>query len=295
MWTDPTDWATRDLFYGPGGKEHEPQGPFTFVKEDLDGTNAKFTVQAGDGTKWKVKLGLEARPETAATRLVWAAGYYADEDYFLRDLKVDGLPHHLHRGQNLIEAGGTVHNVRLKREHESGKKTGTWKWNDSAIEGSQEWNGLRVLMSVLNNWDLKDENNAVFERGSNRVYLVSDLGASLGSGNRTLPKDRSKDNIDSYRRAKFIRAVHGNQLDFNSPGAPAFIFIFTPKEYFSRLRMEKLGRRVPRADAKWVGHLLARLSDQQLRDAFRAAGYNAQEVDLLAQVLRARIAALTDL
>ena len=32
FWSDPTDWATRDLYYGPGGKAHEPHGPFTFEK-----------------------------------------------------------------------------------------------------------------------------------------------------------------------------------------------------------------------------------------------------------------------
>jgi hypothetical protein len=81
--------ASRDLFYGPGGRQHEPHGPFTFVNEDLDGTNPKFVVSDRDGVKWKVQLGLEARPETVATRLVWAVGFYANEDYFLSDLRVD--------------------------------------------------------------------------------------------------------------------------------------------------------------------------------------------------------------
>jgi hypothetical protein len=62
------------LFYGSGGKDLEPRGPFTFVKEDLDGSNPKFVATAENGVKWKVKLGAEARPETAASRLVWAVG-----------------------------------------------------------------------------------------------------------------------------------------------------------------------------------------------------------------------------
>ena len=77
LWQDPTDLPSRDLFYGPGGKEHEPKGPFTFVKEDLDGTNPKFVVKAGDGTKWKVKMGVEAKPDPAASSLLWAVGYHA--------------------------------------------------------------------------------------------------------------------------------------------------------------------------------------------------------------------------
>jgi hypothetical protein len=86
IWAEPTDIASRDLYYGPGGKQDEPRGRFTFEKEDPDGTNPKFVVRDQDGVKWKVKLGEEARPETAASRLVWGVGYYADEDYFLQDL-----------------------------------------------------------------------------------------------------------------------------------------------------------------------------------------------------------------
>src|SRR4029077_18425504 len=70
LWRNPTDIASRNLFYGPGGESHLPEGSFTFVEEDLDGSNPKFVVRDQDGVKWKVKLGLEARPETVASRLV---------------------------------------------------------------------------------------------------------------------------------------------------------------------------------------------------------------------------------
>src|SRR5690349_657207 len=68
MWRDPVDISSRDLYYGPGGKEHEPKGTFTFEKEDMGGTNPKFDVVDEAGVKWKVKMGAEARPETAASR-----------------------------------------------------------------------------------------------------------------------------------------------------------------------------------------------------------------------------------
>ena len=100
------DIRSENLFYGPGGKEHEPHGPFTFVKEDLNGTNPKYDVRDQDGVKWKIKLGAEARPETVATRFVWAVGYHADEDYFLPEVRVMGLPAHVHRGEKLIGPGG---------------------------------------------------------------------------------------------------------------------------------------------------------------------------------------------
>jgi hypothetical protein len=59
-----------------------------------------------------MKLDIEARSETVAPRLAWVAR-----------LKIDGLPAHLHRGQEVFGPGGPVHNGRLKRENE--EKAGT--------------------------------------------------------------------------------------------------------------------------------------------------------------------------
>src|SRR5689334_12824532 len=72
LWREPTNIRTRNLFYGPGGKEHEPKAPYRFEKEDLGGTNPKFDVTDANGVRWGVKLGPEAESETAASRLVWA-------------------------------------------------------------------------------------------------------------------------------------------------------------------------------------------------------------------------------
>ena len=111
FWRDPTDIATRNLFYGQGGKDHQPHGTFTFDKEDLDGTNPKFTVRDQDGVKWKVKLGTEAQPETVASRLLWAAGYYANEDYYLPSIHVVNMPAQLaSRGK-----------IRQPRRHGAGR------------------------------------------------------------------------------------------------------------------------------------------------------------------------------
>src|ERR1051325_2972289 len=68
LWRSPDDLESRNLLYGMGGEEHQPRGPFTFVEEDLEGTNPKFDVRDQDGVKWKVKLGAEARSEVVASR-----------------------------------------------------------------------------------------------------------------------------------------------------------------------------------------------------------------------------------
>ena len=73
LWSDPGDITSRNLFYGSGGERDQPHGTMTFLKEDKGGTNPKFDVRDGDGTRWRVKLGVEARPETVAAHLLWAA------------------------------------------------------------------------------------------------------------------------------------------------------------------------------------------------------------------------------
>jgi len=299
LWREPSDIHSENLFYGPGGKEHEPHGPFSFVKEDLSGTNPKFDVRDKDGVKWRIKLGAEARPETVATRLVWAVGYHADEDYFLPEVHVDGLPAHVHRGQKLIEAGGVMHNVRLKRE-QGEKKEDTWRWRDNPFNGTRELDGLRVMMAVMNNWDLKDENNAIREEkrkddGDKRVYEVSDLGASFGSAGRGLTHYGSKGNLRAYERSKFIRKAGPEVVDFNVPRREALLLMFDVHEFFSRMGLRGIGRNIPRQDARWMGEMLGQLSDDQIRDAFRAAGYSGPELDGFAGALEKRIAELKTL
>ena len=293
LWRDPGDISSRNLYYGPGGKNHEPRGPFTFLKEDLDGTNPKFSVHDSNGVKWKVKMGGEVRPETAASRIVWAIGYFANEDYYLPVAEFEKLPSRLHRGQKFVENGNTIRDIRLKREDE--KKLGIWEWKNAPFANTREWNGLRVVMALINNWDLKDVNNAIYLKGSEQIYEVSDLGASFGSASRTWPKDRSKGDLNSYRKSRFMTHTNSSTVSFRDPGRPSFVYFVNPKEYFQRMHLEWIGKNIPREDARWVGELLARLSPQQIRDAFRAAGYSPSDVEGFAAILETRIHALTDL
>jgi hypothetical protein len=297
LWRQPTDIGSRNLFYGSGGEKDAPHSIFTFVKEDLKGTNPKFVVRDENGVKWKVKLGVEARPETAATRLVWAVGYATNEDYFLPELRVQGLPPHLHRGQDLVQPGGLLKNVRLKRYVEGEKKVGEWHWHENPFTGTRELNGLRVMMALINNWDLKDANNSIYleRRPREYVYLVSDLGASFGTTGRSWTANMGKGNLGSYEQSKFISKVTPQYVDFDVPTRPALIIIFKPKDFIERLELRWIGKYIPRADVEWVGRLLEQLSPAQIQDAFRAAGYPPEEVQAFANLVEQRIAALNDL
>ena len=300
LWGEPQDISSENLLYGPGGKEHEPHGPFTFESEDLAGTNPKYDVRDADGVKWKIKLGAEARPETVATRFIWAVGYHADEDYFLPVVQVNGMPKHIHRGEDQIEPGGIMRDVRLKRDG-TGKKVGTWSWKVNPFAGTREMDGLRVMMAVINNWDLKDDNNAIRdfkkgdENGVTREYEVSDLGASFGTTGRKFSHTKSKGNLYQYAISTFIVRTRPESVDFNVPSRPPLMLAFDLHEYADRDHMRWIGEDIPRQNARWIGDLLGQLSQDQIRDAFRAGGYEGEELNGFVVEFQKRIAELKKL
>jgi hypothetical protein len=283
--------ASLDLMYGAGGKAHapDPTGTFTFIREDPAGSNPKFEVADGQGVEWKVKLGQEPQPETATTRFLWAAGYFADEDYYMAELTVKGLPT-LRRGQELVSSGGIVHGAKLERKRTTVKKLGDWDWFDNPFLGQRELNGLRVMMSLLNNWDLKKVNNSIYVVDGERHYVVSDVGATFGNTGSVLT--RSKSVPKDYEDSKFIAKVTPDVIDFVLHSRPFFLSAFAVSRYRERTKMEQITKHIPRADAKWLGQRLSMLTDDQIRDGFRAAGYGAGDVETLTRTIRTRIAAL---
>jgi hypothetical protein len=299
LWRKPANIAARNLFYGIGGKEHEPHGPFTFLEEDLEGSSPKFNVRDRDGVRWKVKLGQEARPETAASRLVWAVGYFTNEDYLVPELRVENMPR-LHRGRKFVAPDGLMRNARLKRYLKGEKKIGNWRWCCGPFTNTREWDGLRVMMALIDNWDLKDVNNAVYQERSEadpeQIYMVSDLGASFGSPGFRWPVSKSRDNLKEYRQAKFIRTIRPEYVNFTVPSRPSIVYFFLgPRSYLRRRRLGWIGKDIRRQDARWVGELLGQLSREQVRDVFRAAAYSPPEVEAFGVAVERRIAELKEL
>lgn len=297
LWSDPGDIKSRDLYYGVGGKENQPHSPLTFIKEAKEGANPKFDVRDANGTKWRVKLGDEAQPEIVASRLLWAMGYFANENYLLSAVKVDRLEP-LHRGQQFIAPGGVIKRGRLQKHSENEQKIGNWSWRKNPFTGTREFNGLRVMMALISNWDLRNENNDIYSPQDNpgeRIYQVSDVGTAFGMSGKSYTDSLGKNNLRAYSRSKFISKRNGKYVDFNFPTHPPIFYIFNPPLFFGHLRMRWIGKHIPREDAKWIGSLLGRLSHDQIADAFRAAGYRPEQIDAYTKAVEKRITELNEL
>jgi hypothetical protein len=291
IWSDPGDVASLDLINGIGGKADAP-GPgdtFTFLKDDSTWATTKFEVTDERGVVWKVKLGDEAQPETAATRFLWAAGYLVDDAYYIAELAVQGLPK-LGGKQNQVWPGGVVHGARLEHKRAPATKLGDWDWFDNPFLGQRELNGLRVMMALLNSWDLKQINNAVCVVDGERHYIVSDLGGTFGKTGDAITRTKGKP--EDYRDSKFIAKVTPEFIDFALDSRPQFLGVFDPSNYRDRTRMEQITRHIPRADVQWLTARLSKLTDAQIRDVFRVAGFGAGAIDILTNTLRQRITAL---
>src|SRR5688572_337144 len=74
IWEDRGPIEQLDLFWANGSPDRVPVGPFTFVAEDLGGTNPKAHVRDINGVLWGVKWDEEVQAEVAASRLAWAMG-----------------------------------------------------------------------------------------------------------------------------------------------------------------------------------------------------------------------------
>ena len=281
LWRAPDDIAARDLFLGPGGKGMRPDlRRVTFLKEETGGFSKKYRVRDGAGREWVAKLGKEAQAETAAVRLVWAVGYMTEINYLAPCVAIEGAPD---PGKDFERCqGGGFTNVRFEARPENVKRLDEWKWSENPFVNTKELKGLVVMMSLLNNWDIKDTNNKVLHvRGGTRGrdelhYIVSDLGATFGRVKLDVPGlwriRRNRNDPEDYAKDAFLEDVKGGQVYLFYKGKR--------QDLFDDIRV---------GEARWIAGLLSKLSERQIQDAFRAANYTPGEVRLLTAAVRERI------
>ncbi len=268
MWREPADLESRNLLIGAGGDEMKPDiSKITYIEDKTGGYSKKYRVRDAKGNEWIAKLGKEAQSDTAANRLLWALGYETEIAYLVPKAKIEGK--------------GEFENVRFEARPASVKRAGNWMWENNPFKDSPEFRGLKILMVMINNWDMKDDNNEILATRGDTTgegelrYIISDLGGSFGKTGGFFA--RSRNEPSDYEKAVFIKKVNGDVIDFNYGG-----------------KNQKLFEGLTVADAQWVYNLAKRLSDEQIKDAFRAANYSAEEVEALAGAFKARINALGD-
>ncbi|HEV3060422.1 MAG TPA: hypothetical protein VGY48_19415 [Vicinamibacterales bacterium] len=266
LWEAPTDLPTRDVFYGPWGTEHAPDAAaaYTFVKPKQHGTNPGMTVRDPQGREWHVKQaphnhqGAEGPVEVALSRVLSAVGYHQPPVYLLPSFKlVDET------GEHVVPGG------RFRLRDRALKDLGTWSWQQNPFVNTDPYQGLLVILMMFDSSDLKNDNNSLYavadpRDGPDRWYVVRDLGTALGETGKLTPR---RSDPDLFDRQVFISGVKNGFVEFSYHG--------WHKELFDR--------RIAPRHVRWASDLLARMSDRQWEDAFRAGGY---EPDVAARFIR---------
>lgn len=268
LWRAPEDIEQRNLLAGAGGDEMKPDvSRITYIEDKTGGYSKKYRVRDAKGNEWIAKIGKEAQSDTAANRLLWALGYETEIAYLIPKATIEGK--------------GEFENVRLEARPKTVKRTGNWMWENNPFMDKPEFKALKILMVMINNWDMKDDNNEILaSRGDTTGegelrYIISDLGGSFGKTGGFFSRTRNEP--DDYKKSEFIKKVNGNVIDFSYSG-----------------KNQKLFEGLTVADAQWLAKWLKRLSDDQIKDAFRAANYTPEEVEILASAFRARADALAN-
>ena len=280
LWVEPADLGSRNFFDGPGGQALAPaeSARYELIAVDSKGYSGGYDVRDRQGVKWSVKIGKEAQPEVTVSRVLSGLGFHQPPVYLLHDWQLDGA----------AADPASLRMARFRRDAEDAKVVADWSWYENPFIGSQPFQGLLVANVMLNNWDWKTSNNKIYDlpsaqNGPTRVYVVRDLGASLGKTSfpsflKWTPMrgmgQGSRNDVDGFEEQGFIKSVDGQKVRFDYNGIH-----------------RKLVDTITRDDVIWTARLMSRVSDDQWRDAFRAGGFTASQQQRYIAKLKSKIRA----
>jgi hypothetical protein len=268
----------RDLFWGVGGRRYAPPPDASYeqVSKDETGFSVSYDVTSPDGIEWSAKIGDEAQTEVVVSRILWGIGYHQPPVYYLPSWTLDAAEG---RSRKESEARFRPKLPALERLDD------VWEWADNPFSGTRELRGLLVVLLMLNSTDLKDDNNSIYELREKhglpgaapgsplvplRWFVVRDLGAALGETGRLYPR---RNWLDGFEEQAFITRMSESTVEFDYDGRH--------QELLTMIRPE---------DVRWAARQMARLSDTQWRDAFRAANYAAPQADRYIARIKEKIA-----
>ena len=246
-----------------------------FVQENSTGTKPKVRDAAdGNGAlldeaekfPLQSKTESEVHAEIAASRLVWALGYFVEEHYFVGNETITGVSGMGRRTSYALGPDGRFSAARFERRQPDVSNEGRWDLDDNPFAGSRELSGLKILAMLVNNWDARLGNTAIRRMvgpsGLEDRYLLSDLGTAFG---------RMPGGSQSHRRAGTSRIIRpARSFAGWSATASCFCHGLDGAPPLS----------VPLEHVRWfIVPSRQQLTHAQIRRAFQASGAGSAEID----------------
>lgn len=258
----------RDLFWGVGGMRYAPPpgAAYTFEAKDETGFSASYDVKSPDGVEWSAKIGPEAQTEVVVSRILWGLGYHQPPVYYLPSWQLVG------EGMEPKKESEARFRPKLT---ELDRLPEVWSWAKNPFSGTPELKGLLVIMLMLNSTDIKDDNNSIYKPnrlwdGARQWFVVRDIGAALGETGKIAPR---RNWIQGFEEQSFITSLADGKIEFDYDG-----------------RHQELLTMITRADIQWAAAQMARLTDAQWRDAFRAGNYGTADANRFIARIKEKIA-----
>jgi hypothetical protein len=286
LWRDPGNVAALDFAGSMAAPVNAPKPPFTFLREDMSGTQPKVFAHDASGSTWNVKFGFEVRPESFCWRVVRACGYFAEPNFFVAAGKFEGFQPtkrkdpSLHADGSFIDARFQYRDPDLKFLDDK-----NWRWDEPPYGGTKELSGLKILIMLFSNWDNKDgrvgaaggPNTAVFQLkkpyGTRFIYAFTDWGDGFGRLGAIPVRANWQCQAFTEQSATFVRGVEKGLVNFGYDG--------NINEGF------RTG--IPASHVAWFMKYLGRITDAQLRTGFSASGASNAEAVCFTAAMRTRI------
>ena len=302
-----TNVSAMNIRRGPAGRSApapEAMIDCTYVPQELDGKTPKFLCKLPQGEVIKVKYGRdngEVYAEVAASRLLWALGFGADEVYPVR-VRCHGCPD----VEGKAKAGDTVFDVatmerrrRGRRVHEEADEG--WGWPeldrvDPARGGASlaERDALKLLAVMLQHTDSKPDQQRLVCDGRTRrqacarpFMFIDDTGKTFGKANAFNRDGPGSVNLEAWSGAKVWADATGCRanLERSATGTLEYPVI---SDAGRRFLMDRLNL----------------LTDRQLRDLFTVARFplraevlkqeEARDVDAWLRAFRDKVTQISE-
>jgi len=293
-----TDIPRTDILLGPPAEiaarpEQEVACQFIEPGRKMGGYSPKFKCRlTHSGDVVPVKYGShEVYAEVAATRLLWALGFYADKDYPVK-LLCSGCPEkkpsHPAAGEKRMDRvlNDAIIEEPFKHEISSFHDEG-WAWQelDSVnvrLGGAsqKEIDALKLLAVFLQHTDSKRaqqrigcypedfEQKGNLESCKNPVLMIQDLGCTFGSGGRDI-SEASSMNLQAWKSQPVWNIPKETDFASKNPGEHVCFGNLTSAD--SAKHDGLFDPKISEAGRQFLANLMNQLSDVQIYDLFRVA------------------------
>jgi hypothetical protein len=168
-------------------------------------------------------------------------------------------------------------------QQKAGKSIGPWDFGQLDHAGKRELRGAGLLAGWLGWFDARFDNTRLRIVKTNRAprleHFFSDLGGVLGETSGMLYARGELPNAFPWN---FTRPAKGPAQDTSGSGAPFPLLGYrpiAPTPAFSAMTLQ---------DARWMGRLIASLTEQQLIQALVASGFDSAQTRLYLEKLISR-------